>query len=121
MENLEQWFSIAWVGLQSAVVWVSAQARMHLSFLGMAWVASLLVVYGSDLMQWVKKTIGTWPLLIKLGVFVLISALGFGLLTQWMTPWLVAQMSGLSDLWLAPVVLGGYLAVGLLAQKKGLL
>ncbi len=104
-----------------AVSTVSGWMRPYLSEIGLSMVATLLVIFGSDITDFIRKQIGSLKFLLKLTLFVLFCAFGFAFLTSFVTPLLVGFMAKTPDLWLAPLVIVLFYGIGLLAQKKHML
>jgi len=101
-----------WVGMASD--WM----RPHLSAIGLAMIATLLVIFGQNLTQLLRHQIGKYHFVVKLTLFVLFSAIGFALLVEYIAPLWASQLATLSDEWLAPVVVAIFYGIGWLAQKK---
>lgn len=97
---------------------VSQWMRPHLSAIAMAMVATLLVIFGQGLTQLIKMQIGKYNFWVKLSLFVVISAFGFSLLSEFVIPLGVTQLASLSDVWLAPVIVAIFYGIGWIAQKK---
>ena len=101
-----------WIGMASQ--WM----RPYLTDIGMAMIATLLVIFGQNMTQLLRLQIGKYHFLVKLTLFVIFSAVGFTLLTKFVAPLWVSQLAALSDYWLAPVVIAIFYVIGWLAQKK---
>jgi hypothetical protein len=99
----------------------SGLVRPYLSQLGLAMMAALLVIYGNDTMNVLKQQIGGLNFVLKLSLFVVFCAVGFGLLTSLLTPWLISLLAEINDLWLGLAVLAVFYLIGFLAKKRGLL
>ncbi|AEG30856.1 DUF3392 domain-containing protein [Thiomicrospira cyclica] len=95
--------------------------RPYLSELGLAMMATLLVIYGKDILNVLKQQIGGLNILLKLTLFIVFCAVGFGLLTSLLTPWLISLLAGVDDLWLGLAVLVVFYFIGFLAKKRGVL
>ncbi len=101
-----------WIGLASQ--WM----RPHLSDIGMAMIATLLVIFGHNMTQLLRLQIGRYHFAVKITLFVVFSAFGFALLTKFAAPLLTAQLASISDDWLAPIVVAIFYGIGWIAQKK---
>ncbi len=95
--------------------------RPYLSEVGLSLVATLLVIYGNTITTQIKRQIGSLAYLLRLTLFVLFCALGFAFITSFLTPLAISWLAEASDTWLAVIVLVAYYAVGVLAQRKGLI
>ena len=68
----------------------------------MAIIATLLVVFGNDINRAIKKLIAKQHIIIRIIVFVLVCAFGYGLLTVWLTGLLSLQLAKIPNLYIAP-------------------
>lgn len=84
----------------------------------LALVATLLVIYGDQINNFVRRLLRHYPRLIRIMGFVVLCAFGYGLLTVLLTPVLANWFSLVSQKWLAPIVLAAFLLVGWLAERK---
>lgn len=103
------------------LVGLSGLMRPYLSEIGLSMVATLLVIYGNDISLFVKQQIGSLKYFLRLTLFVLFCAIGFGIITAYLTPLFVSWLSHISNIWLGLAVICVYYVIGLLAQKKGLI
>lgn len=92
--------------------------QKHLSSIALALVATLLVIYGNQINLFVKRLLKPYPRLLRILGFVLMCAFGYGLLTVLLTPLLASWLSKVGIKWIAPLVLGVFLLVGWLAERK---
>ena len=86
--------------------------------IAMAWIATVLVVYGDDLNMLIKRNIKGMSFVARVGIFVLVAAVGYGFLTIAGTQALVFVFRELSLRLLAPVIILLYITVGILAERK---
>ncbi|PLA75441.1 DUF3392 domain-containing protein [Hydrogenovibrio sp. SC-1] len=105
-------FILDWIGLASQ--WM----RPHLSDIGMAMIATLLVIFGYNMTQLLKLQIGRYHFAVKITLFVVFCAFGFAILAKFAAPLLTAQLASISDNWLAPIVVATFYGIGWIAQKK---
>jgi hypothetical protein len=84
----------------------------------MAIIATLLVVFGHDINSAIKKLIAKQHLIIRIIVFVLVCAFGYGLLTVWLTGLLSLQLAKIPNLYIVPAVLFIFILLGSYAQKQ---
>ncbi|MCG5535898.1 DUF3392 domain-containing protein [Ectothiorhodospira mobilis] len=111
LQAMLEWFDAL---LLDAGAWL----RGYVSQLALAFVATLLVIYGSDINRTVKGAVRTWPRIMRLLAFVVMCVFGYGALTVLITPWIARGLSQVDTFWLAPVVIGGFLLLGWLAERK---
>ncbi|MBY4675477.1 DUF3392 domain-containing protein [Marinobacterium arenosum] len=97
---------------------LSHQVRPYLNQCAMAMIATVLVIYGSDINNAIKRLIARHHFLIRTLVFVLVCAFGYGLLTVWLTPLLAGQLARIPGLYLAPAIGLIFIALGILAQRQ---
>lgn len=102
---MEQW-------LMSLAVWL----RGYNSGIALAAIATLLVIFGSDINRFVRRLVIRQHFLIRVAVFIALCAFGYGLLTVWLTPVLASLLASVSGLWYLAVVAGGFVLLGLLAE-----
>ena len=111
--------TIGW--LSDQLIMFSLWLRPYLAQLILAMVASLLVIFGNDLMRLLKQQLGSLAWFLKVTLFVLFCAVGFGLLTSFLAPLLTALLAQMDDRWLGLLLVTAFYGIGVLAQKKGLL
>ncbi|SFX73532.1 DUF3392 domain-containing protein [Marinospirillum alkaliphilum] len=93
-------------------------ARSHMGNITLALIATLLVIYGDDINRFVKRQLKPYPRFVRLIGFVIMCAFGYGALTVLFTPVLAGWFSLVNVKWLAPLVVGIFLFVGWLAERK---
>ncbi len=96
----------------------SAWLRPHLGMVGLALIATLLVIYGHDLNRAFQELVKRLHFLLRVALFVLICAFGYGAVINYLAPLLARLLASLNDLWLGPLVLGAFLLVGVLAERR---
>lgn len=100
---------------------ISQWIRPYLTEVSLAITATLLVVFGGDITNMLRKQISTLHFFLRMTVFVLFCAFGFGFMAAFLTPILASKMASMSNVWLAPSVVAIFYAIGFIAQKKRLL
>ncbi|NLW03937.1 MAG: DUF3392 family protein [Pseudomonadaceae bacterium] len=93
-------------------------AHANMDSLTLALVATLLVIYGDTINKLVKKSLKPYPRIVRVLGFVIMCAFGYGFLTVLLTPVLASWFALVSIKWLAPLVLGAFLVIGWIAEKK---
>lgn len=107
------------MGLIQELLWrLGSWTREHTSAIALAIVATLLVVYGNDINNWLKKRLRPYPMPVRILGFVLMCAFGYGAMTVFLTPYLAQWIGMISTRWLAPAVAGIFLLIGWLAEKR---
>jgi len=92
--------------------------RPYVDQVALAVVASVLVIYGKAVNDLVRQTFKNWPFAVRVLVFMIVCAFGYGALTVLATRFLQRFLAGLGNAQLAIVIAGFYFLVGMLAQKK---
>lgn len=84
----------------------------------MAIIATLLVLYGGDINNAIKRMIAPMHIALRTIVFILVCAFGYGMFTVWMTPILAGQIARIPTVYEAPAVLSFFIILGSMAQKQ---
>jgi len=92
--------------------------RPYIDEVALAVVASVLVLYGKAINDLVKQAFKTWPVMVRVLVFMIVCAFGYGALTVLATRLLQQFLAGLGNTQLTLAMIGFYFLVGMLAQKK---
>ena len=104
--------------LENWVLEASLWLRPHLSSIAFMVVATLLVLYGNTINGMVKHAIRQYHFVLRVTIFILLCAFGYGLLTTVLTPILATQMASLPNLYLSPAVAIITVTLGILAERK---
>lgn len=100
--------------VQSCAEWL----RMHLYEITLSWVAATLVIYGRELFTLLRDLIKKWHILLRVLVFILFCAFGYGWLTFQIAQFIEAQLAHAADLNLVVFTLVGFIVIGVLAERK---
>lgn len=84
----------------------------------LAIIATVLVIFGSEINAAVKKLVARQHFVVRTLVFVLVCAFGYGLLTVWLTSLLAQQLAKVPTAYIVPVVFATFFALGMYAQKQ---
>lgn len=103
------------------LVTLSSYTRPYLHEIGLSMTATLLVIFGTDITNFVKSQIGSLKYFMRLTLFIIFCAIGFTVLTSYLMPFIVGMLAQIDDLWLFLVVIATYYFIGYLAQRKGLI
>lgn len=90
--------------------------------MAVAFVATLLVIYGDAINKTVRVFVKPYPFLIRITAFVVLCTLGYGALTVWGSAQVHKLIHQLPNVLFAPVVLCAFILLGVLAErfhKKG--
>ena len=96
----------------------STALRPHLSQITLAFSATLLAIFGNDINGSVKDLVKDSPFPVRLLVFILLVAFGYGALTLAISHFLAYVLAGTDNLWLSPIVVAAFVLVGFLAEHK---
>ena len=83
----------------------------------MAIVATVLVILGNDINQFIRKLVVRQNFLIRCLTFVTVCAFGYGLLSIWLTRQLSLQLAQVPNIYVLPLVIGIFVVLGAFAQK----
>jgi len=92
-----------------------AQYADHMA---LAVIATLIFIYGADINRFVRKHVRRAHFFVRLGIFVLVCAFGFGAATILGVSLMRRALLHVDRPLLAPVVLLIFLAIGFLAERK---
>ena len=84
----------------------------------MAIIATLLVIFGNDINNNLKKLVAKQHFIIRSVIFVLVCAFGYGVLTVWLTGLLSTQLSHIPNVYIVPVIFLIFSLLGMYAQKQ---
>lgn len=92
--------------------------RPYLGPISMAFVATILIIYGDNINKAIKQQFSGVPFLVRLSVFVALCAFGYAALTILMAKFLEVLFKGLPDAYLSPFIIVLFLLAGILAERK---
>jgi undecaprenyl pyrophosphate phosphatase UppP len=97
---------------------LSGFLRPHLGQVALSLAATILFLYGEQIHGVVKGLIKELHFIFRLLILVLVCAFGYGTLAYAFTKLCEAGLRMLDNLYLAPVIIGVFLVIGLLAERK---
>ncbi len=97
---------------------VSMWARGHLTAISTAITTTLLVVFGDDINGIVKKRIRGLNFVVRTAAFVALCAIGYGMLSVAGASAVAQLLRYFGDVYLAPMVVGAFVLMGILAERK---
>ncbi|MFC3608291.1 DUF3392 domain-containing protein [Stutzerimonas tarimensis] len=104
--------------LLELIVSLSRWSRGHLYDISLAIMASLLVIFGPAINQWVQRQVGGFNFVFRTLVFILLCAAGYGLAMIYLTPWLMRGLGQFNNYTLSPVLLLVFIVIGVLADRR---
>lgn len=92
--------------------------RDYSSYFSMSIVATLLVIYGNEINEFIKNSVKSLHFFARVMVFILVSAFAYGLATVLLSDLLDVIFQKLSNVALIPVMFASFIVIGLLAEHK---
>jgi len=86
--------------------------------IAMAIMATVLVIYGESVNRMVKSQISGMHFVFRTLIFILLCAFGYGALLVFATPVLSQWLASVSMVYLGPLILGIFITLGIIAEKK---
>ena len=96
---------------------LSRWSRGHLSEIALAIMATLLVLFGPGINDWIRRSIGGLNFFLRTLLFVLVCVAGYGLAIIFLSPWLANGLGYFNNYTLAPVLLLIFFLIGVLADR----
>jgi hypothetical protein len=90
----------------------------HADYFSLSIIATLLVIYGEDINNQIKKRIRSLHFFLRVLIFVLVSAFAYGLMTVLLCELLNVVIVNLSASALPPLMFAVFIVIGILAEKK---
>lgn len=103
------------------ILQLSAWMKGYLNEIVLSIVASLLVIYGDNIMRVLREQLGGLKLFLRFTLFVLFCAFGFSFLTSIASPFISNWLAQAPPVFLPLIIVMIYYFIGYLAQRKGLL
>lgn len=104
--------------LLDLIVTLSRWSRSHLYDIALAIMATLLVLFGPSINAWVQRSTSSMNFLLRTLIFVLLCAIGYGLLLVFATPYMAKGLGYFNNFTLAPVLLLVFFIIGILADRN---
>jgi hypothetical protein len=90
----------------------------HLHGIALAMIATILVIFGNDINRWVRKLVRKYNFIVRLLVFIVVCAAGYGIATVFLTQALAKLLGSIHNHYLPIVVAIIFLALGLTAEER---
>ncbi|HUE90926.1 DUF3392 domain-containing protein [Pseudomonas sp.] len=104
--------------LLDLIVTLSRWSRSHLYDISLAIMATLLVLFGPGINAWVQRNTSSMNFIFRTLIFVLLCAVGYGLLIVFATPYLAKGLGFFNNFTLAPVLILVFFVIGILADRN---
>lgn len=105
-------------GIAQYLVTPSAWVQAHLSTISAAITTTLLVIFGDDINRFVKNRIRGYHFVIRTATFILLCAVGYGMLSVAGAPAVARVLRYFGDRYLALAVAAAFVVMGVLAERK---
>ncbi|MDB9741609.1 DUF3392 domain-containing protein [Akkermansiaceae bacterium] len=92
--------------------------REHSVTLCLAWCASIMVIYGNQMVRFTKNLVKSWHFMLRLLFFVLVCGFGYGIVTVYSAKLIHRLLIELPNLQLNIAVIISFLLLGFLAEKN---
>ncbi|MDX1681412.1 MAG: DUF3392 family protein [Akkermansiaceae bacterium] len=100
--------------LELTTSWV----RPHLHLISLAYMATLLVLYGTNIIRFMRKMMRPWHLFFRVLALMVVCAFGFGWATEQLTLLLRNYLFAHTGIWTGVVVFLSFVALAILADRK---
>lgn len=104
--------------ISDVLVQIAGVIRPYNSDIALALVASLLVIAGGDINQFIKNLIRSTHFIVRMTIFILVCTFGYGALTVLLTNIIKTQLAALPSVYLPLAVLGCFIILGIYAERK---
>lgn len=93
-------------------------ARANMGDISMIIVATILMIYGSDINNFVRNLVAKFHFVVRIATFMALFAFGYGAITAYLVPQFAKMLSTLPNIWLPIVLFSIFLLLGILVEKK---
>ena len=100
-------------------IMLSASLRPYLSQVAIALSVTLLAIFGNDINTGVKGMVNKYPFVVRVGVFVLLVAFGYGAASLLLSYVFARVLMQVDNRYLAALVVLAFILIGALAEHKG--
>lgn len=103
----------------SLIVELAGYVRPYTREIAIALIATFLVVAGGAINNMVRGLVRTQPVWLRITVFILLFAIGYGILSVWLAGLLQGYLRGLSAGMFLLQVSAGFVVFGVWAERSG--
>lgn len=97
---------------------IASHIRPYTSGISFALVATTLIIFGGAINNFVRNLVKRWNVVLRVMVFILLCAIGYGVLAAWLTGVVQGQLRQLPSLTYLLVVGGAFIALGVVAERS---
>lgn len=91
--------------------------RPYSGEMAVAFVATLLVIYGDAINKTVRVFVKPYPIVLRITAFVALCTIGYGTMTVWGSGQVKNLMTQIPDTLFAPIMLLAFIMLGFLAER----
>ncbi len=99
------------------VVGLSAWLKPLSGHIALAFVATLLVIYGGAINRALRGFVKSYPFILRVAAFMLLCTLGYGLVVVWGAAQLKLVLIQIPNVWFSPLVILSFILIGVLAER----
>ncbi|WP_198265012.1 DUF3392 domain-containing protein [sulfur-oxidizing endosymbiont of Gigantopelta aegis] len=104
--------------IKNLIIQLSQWLYPWLGEISMAIMATLLVIFGGRLNRMIKRQIGGWHFILRTVIFILLCTFGYGAVLIYLTPMLTQLLASMGMIYLGPLVVGIFIALGSFAERN---
>ncbi len=104
--------------IKTSIIQLSQWLYPWLGEISMAIMATILVIYGETVNRLFRRQISGLHFIFRTVLFILLCTFGYGALLIYMTPMLAKLLASISMIYLGPLVVGIFIALGTIAERK---
>ena len=97
---------------------ISRWMRPHMLNIMMAFTATIMIVYGGDINRRIKHMVRGFHFVLRLATFIALCAFGYGATTFIAGSLLAGLMALVDDLYVFPLTILMFFAIGVLAERR---
>lgn len=102
----------------SLIANLAGHIRPYNAEIAFAIVATALIIFGGAINGAVRNLVKSWNVVLRVVAFILLCALGYGLLSAWLTGLLLGYLRGLNSEMLVLQVSLAFVVLGIMAERS---
>lgn len=92
--------------------------RPYSDQIAVGFVATLLVIFGNDIIHFIKEPLKKLHFIIRLSVLILFAVIGFSVLTNFSNRIVSDFLNSIPNRWFSVVIIMGFIGLGIIAEQK---